>query len=198
MTPLSRASRIMSVVLLLLVSAASWAHNSSENARLPVAGPAPEFSLLDQNGAPFTLTGLRGKVVVVNFIYTRCNRACPVLTEKMASLQAMLGPDFDSRVHFVSISVDPEIDTPAVLRDYAKTHGANVPGWSFLTGTRPMVEEVERAYGALRKRATRSGRVEHLFVTSLIDRQGSLRVRYLGVGFKREELFQDLQVLLGE
>lgn len=188
----------MLVVLLLLVSAAPWAHGSSENARLPVSGPAPEFSLLDQNGAPFTLTGLRGKVVVVTFMYTRCNQACPVLTEKMASLQAMLGPEFASRVHFVSISIDPEVDTPAVLRDYAKTHGANVAGWSFLTGTRPMVEEVERAYGALGKQPTRRGRVERLFVTSLIDRQGSLRVRYLGNGFKREELLQDLRVLLGE
>ena len=103
-----------SVVLLLLVSAASWAHRSSENTRLLVAEPAPEFSLLDQNGAPFTLTGLRGKVVVVTFIYTKCNGACPVLTEKMASLQAMLGPDFDSRVHFVSITSQGK-QTPASL-----------------------------------------------------------------------------------
>jgi protein SCO1/2 len=188
----------MLAALLLLGSAAPWAHGSSENTRLPVAGPAPEFSLTDQNGAPVTLTGLRGKVVVVTFIYTRCNQACPLVTEKMASLQAELGPDFDSRVHFVSISVDPEIDTPAVLRVYAKTHGANMAGWSFLTGPPPMVEEVERAYCALGKQPARRGGVEHLFVTSLIDRQGYLRVRYLGGGLKREELLRDLQVLLGE
>ena len=66
---------------------------------------------------------------------------------------------------------------------------------SILTGTRPMVEQVERAYGALGKH---KGRVKRLFVTSLIDRQGTLRVRYLGDGFKREEMLQDLQGLLGE
>ena len=195
MTPLSSVYRVILVVLLFLLPAASWAHRSSESARLLVAVPAPEFSLLDQNGALFALTGLRGKVVVVTFIYTKCNQACPVLTEKMASLQAMLGPDFDSHVHFVSISVDPETDTPEILRDYAKTHGANVAGWSFLTGTRPMVEQVERAYGALGKH---KGKAKHLFVTALIDRQGTLRVRYLGDDFKREELLQDLRVLLSE
>lgn len=63
-----RASQMMLAALLLLISATPLAHRSSENARLLVAGPAPEFSLLDQNGAPFTLTGLRGKVVVVTFI----------------------------------------------------------------------------------------------------------------------------------
>ena len=198
MTPLSRACQVVLFALLLSVSATPWAHRSRENARLPVAGQAPDFSLVDQNGGPFTLAGLRGKVVVVNFIYTTCNQACPLLTAKMASLQERLGSDFDSSVHFVSISVDPKIDTPEVLRAYAKTHRANLAGWSFLTGTQPMIEEVERAYGVLKKRANRGGRTEHLFVTSLIDRQGSLRVQYLGEGFKPEELLQDLQALLRE
>ena len=184
--------------LLLLAAGAASAHGSSQNIRVPAAGPAPEFALSDQDGSPLALTSLRGKVVVVTFIYTSCNQDCPLVTERMASLRAPLGADFDSRVHFVSISVDPQFDTPAVLREYAKAHGVNAPGWSFLTGSPPVVEEVERAYGARGKPHGRSGRVEHLFVTSLIDRQGNLRVRYLGAGFKPKELLQDIQALLGE
>src|SRR5262249_38581486 len=161
-------------------------HRSKDDARLPVVGPAPEFVLLDQDGFRFTPAELRGKVSVVTFIYATCTDTCPLLTAKMASLQKPLGADFGSRVRFVSITVDPEIDTPAVLRNYAKAHGANLVGWSFLTGTRAEIDDVVRSFGAYARRTDR-GSVDHLFLTSLIDRQGRIRVQYLGYRFKPDE-----------
>ena len=187
----------MLLALLVAASATVWAHRANENARLPVVGPAMEFALLDQEGAQLTLASLRGKVVVVTFIYATCTDTCPVLTAKMVSLQGPLAADFGPRVRFVSITVDPEVDTPAVLRAYAKTHGANPAGWSFLTGTPSAIEGVVRSYGAFAKR-TEQGSVYHLFLTSLIDRQGRLRVQYLGYRFKPDELLQDLRALLRE
>ena len=87
---------------------------------MPVVGRAPNFALTTQSGERLSLTDLRGKVLAVTFIYATCKDTCPILTAKMATLQRQLGADFGPRVRFVSITVDPEVDTPAVLRRYAE------------------------------------------------------------------------------
>jgi len=184
-------------VLLAAASAHGLAHQAKDDARLPVVGAAPVFALTDQDGARSTLDDLRGKVAVVTFIYATCTDTCPLLTAKMASLQKPLAADFGARVRFVSITVDPEVDTPTVLRGYAKAHGANLSGWSFLTGTPAVIDEVIRAYGAYARRAGR-GNVDHLFLTSLVDRQGRIRVQYLGYRFDPDEMLRDLRSLLRE
>ena len=196
MQSLPMVCRMLLVALLAPASAGAWAHGAKEDARLPVVGPAPAFALVDQNGRQFTITDLRDKVAVVTFIYATCTDTCPLLTAKMASLQGPLAADFGSRVRFVSITVDPEVDTPAVLRGYAKAHGANLTGWSFLTGPPSAIDDVVRAYGAYAKRAERG--VDHLFLTSLLDRQGRIRVQYLGYRFQPEDMLRDLRALLQE
>jgi protein SCO1/2 len=185
------------VALLLSSSLLAWAHSAEENARLPVVGPAPQFALTAETGKRVALTDLRGKVLAVTFIYATCTDTCPLLTAKMADVQRRLGRDFGPRVQFVSITVDPEVDTPEVLRAYAKAHGANLEGWSFLTGTPSEIAEVLRRYGVYARKNERGG-VDHLFLTSLIDRSGMLRVQYLGVRFDPGEMQRDLQNLLRE
>ena len=86
-------------------------------------GPAPPFTLTSQDGRQVALADLRGKVVAVTFIYTACPDICPLLTQKMARVQDELGADFGAKVAFVSITLDPEHDTPAVLKDYAQVLG---------------------------------------------------------------------------
>jgi protein SCO1 len=194
------ARQFLCVALLvawLSASSPGLAHGPNENARLPVVGPAPEFTLTTEAGSRLSLADLRGKVLAVTFIYATCTDTCPLLTATMAELQRRLGGDFGSRVRFVSITVDPEVDTPEVLRGYAKAHGANVEGWSFLTGTSAEIKDVIRRYGAYASK-TALGSVDHLFLTSLIDRQGRLRVQYLGYRFKPDEMLADLQALLRE
>lgn len=181
---------------LCIATAPAWAHHSKVDERLPVIGEAPEFTLTDQNGAPLALRDLRGKVVAVTFIYATCTDTCPVVTEKLASLQKPLGADFGSRIRFIAITVDPEVDSPAVLRAYAKAHSADSQGWSFLTGTPSGVQDVVRRYGGFAKKGERG--VDHVFLTSLIDRQGRLRVQYLGYRFKPDEMLADLRALLRE
>src|SRR5919106_3845553 len=108
------------------------AHKAEEGARLSKIGPAPAFTLTTQDGRRLALEELRGKVVVVTFIYTSCADACPLLTAKMAALQDDLGSDFGPKIFFLSITVDPERDTPEVLTRYAQVHGANLSSWAFL------------------------------------------------------------------
>ena len=99
----------------------------------PALGALPDFALTDQTGQPFGTRELRGKVWVANFIFTNCAGSCPLLSQKMAEVAHRtrhLGPDF----HLVSLTVDPERDTPEVLAGYAARYRANPRKWSFLTG----------------------------------------------------------------
>jgi protein SCO1 len=162
---------------------------------LPKIAPAPEFTLTSQDGAQVRLADLRGKVVAVTFIFTRCTATCPVLTPMMSFVQDRLGSDFGSKIAFVSITVDPEHDTPDVLKEYADAFGADLKGWSFLTGTPAVIRDVVRSYGVFAEKNA-NGDVDHTFLTSIVDPRGILRVQYLGVRFDPEEFRRDLLSLL--
>jgi protein SCO1/2 len=190
------------VGLLIVLAAVGWlaptlSAAAGEPNSLPRIGPAPEVSLTTQDGQRLSLKELRGKVVVVTFIYASCADTCPLLTAKMAGLQAALGADFGPKVFFLSVTVDPERDTPAVLQRYAQAHGTNLAGWAFLTGAPAEIRQVARQYG-VHYRKTPRGDVDHTFLTSLVDQSGTLRVQYLGVRFDPDELLRDLQGLLRE
>ena len=185
------------VALQLAASPAAWAQPAKNDKRLPLIGPAPAFALDSARGPRVALADLRGKVMALTFVFTTCTDSCPILTAKMAEIGRSLGSDFGSKVAFVAISVDPLNDTPARLRDYATAHRADGPGWYFLTGAPRDIEAVVRRYGAYAKK-TGSGSVDHLFLTSLIDRAGMLRVQYLGTRFDPREMQRDLELLLRE
>lgn len=187
-----RAALVLALALLsgpALVQAHEAANQ--EEQRLPTLGAAPDFALISQDGAEVTLESLRGKVVAVTFIYTWCPDVCPMLTDKMAGVQDELGPDFGSKIAFVSISVDPERDTPAVLKDYAAAFDANLAGWSFLTGDPATVLDVAHRYGVAVAKASDGG-IDHTLLTTLIDRHGTMRVQYIGYRFDPEEFRHDL------
>ncbi|MGH7342167.1 MAG: SCO family protein, partial [Candidatus Rokuibacteriota bacterium] len=164
---------------------------------LPTIGPAPPFALTAQDERRLSLADLRGKVVVLTFIYTTCTDTCPLLTGKLVSLQPRLGADFGRRVFFVGVTVDPERDTPARLKGYAVAHGARPEGWAFLTGAPTEIREVSKRYGVYAKKTAR-GDVDHTFLTSVIDARGTLRVQYMGVRFDPTELLGDVRALLAE
>jgi len=185
----------------LLAAAASFVWGPVDAApkpeALPTLGPAPAFTLTAQDERRLSLADLRGKVVVLTFIYTACADTCPLLTAKMAALQGRLGADFGARVFFVSVTVDPERDTPAVLKGYGVAHGARFDGWAFLTGTPAEIREVGKRYGIFAKKTAR-GDVDHTFLTSVIDPRGVLRVQYMGVRFEPAELLTDVRSVLAE
>jgi protein SCO1 len=186
----------------VLLASLSWpthvlCHESKDNQRLSKIKPAPEFSLTNQDGKRITLKDLRGKVLAITFIFASCVDTCPLLTAKMAGIQNHLGGSFGPQVNFVSITVDPERDTPEVLRRYAERHQANTAGWFFLTGTPPEIREVAKRYGIYYKKTPR-GDVNHTFLTSIVDQNGTLRVQYMGVKFNPDEMLRDLKSLIKE
>jgi protein SCO1 len=187
---------------LVLAAAIAWpmdvvAHESRKEERLSRIGPAPEFALTDQDGKRLALKALRGKVLAITFIFTSCADTCPLLTAMLAGVRDRLGAAFGPDIHFVSITVDPERDSPAMLKRYAEAHRAKSAGWSFLTGTPTEIREVTRAYGVYFKKTPR-GDIDHTFLTSLVDRSGTLRVQYIGVRFNPEEMLRDLRTLAKE
>jgi protein SCO1 len=188
--------------VLILLAVLSWptkalGHETRDNQRLSKIGPAPEFTLTQQDGKRLALKELRDKVLAITFIFASCTDTCPLLTAKMAGLRDHLGPDFGSKVYFLSITVDPERDTTEVLKRYAEAYKANLAGWAFLTGTAAEIREVGKRYGIYYKKTPR-GDVDHTFLTSLVDQSGILRVQYMGVKFDPHEMLRDLRSLLAE
>ena len=108
----------------------------------------PNVPLVTQTGRTVRFYDdlLKGKSVAINVIYTRCRDRCPLETAKLAQVQRLLGGRMGTDIFFYSISIDPEWDTPAVLRDYASKFGAG-PGWLFLTGTRADITAVQKKIG---------------------------------------------------
>jgi protein SCO1 len=192
-----RAATLIALVIVIAWAMPALGHQAKDDGRLSKIGPAADFTLTTQHGERLSLGSLRGKVIAVTFIYATCVDTCPLLTAKLVGLQKRLGQDFGSRVMFVAVTVDPERDTPEVLRRYAEAHRARLDGWAFLTGTPDEIREVARRYGIYVRKNPR-GDVDHTFLTSIVDPDGILRVQYLGTRFDPGELLRDLRSLLQE
>lgn len=142
----------------------------------PVIAQVPPFALRDQRGAEVTAQSLRGQVWVANFIFTSCPDVCPLLTKKMADLRLGIVRR-GAKVHFVSFSIDPETDTPEVLRAYAEKRGAAHDDWLFLTGS---IDAIKRVVVAGFKQTVepdpeRPDNILHGSHFVLVDREGAIR-----------------------
>ncbi len=157
--------------------------------------PAPDFQLTDQDGQPFTLSSLRGKVVLMDFIFTRCPGPCPMLSTKFSHLQRKLGDRLGKEVILLSVSIDPSWDTPDVLKTYAQRYNANLSGWKFLTGTTRDIIMVATHYGADYQRGP-EGIIDHRLLTCVIDRDGTVVKEFVGVNFTVDDLLTETEKLL--
>ena len=209
----TRNLRFVTIVFLLLTLA--WpsvdlsvygaspphAHEVGSQQKTPKAAvlnaKAPEFTLIDQDGKRFLSMSLRGKIIVLDFVYTTCTDVCPLFTANFLRLQHQLKPEHKSDVIFVSITTDPEIDSPKIFKAYAQRYGADFGNWAFLTGTEAQLKEVWKGFGI---RVIRKGRglVQHDSVTTLIDRQGLRRFNHFGEKWRLEDVERDLLFLLAE
>jgi protein SCO1/2 len=105
------------------------------------------FTLITQNGAPYSINNLAGKVMVVAFAYTTCVDVCPLITAALRQIQIALTPEERTEVQLLTITTDPEIDSPKVLRAYAKRYGAEFENWAFLTGDPAVLAQVWKNFG---------------------------------------------------
>ena len=169
------------VGLAVATPAIEW-RGSAAPAEEAAVSPAPlaDFALTDQEGRRVRLRDQLGKVLLVNFVTTRCVTACVQVTRELRGLQQALGDRVGREVVFLSVGLDPRQDTPAALRRFARTNGADFHGWAFLSGTPEEVEAARRAFGASAMQASRDRGYDrhefiHATVTYLVDRQGVLR-----------------------
>lgn len=163
---------------------------------VPIGGAVPDFTLVDQHGASMTLAALRGRVVVVTFIYTRCPLPdyCPRMITNLAAVRdrfrALLGTD----LVLLTVTFDPQYDTPERLAAYARSNNAEVPGWHFLTGGANGIRQVCEAFGV--EYWPDSGLITHTLQTAVVDRDGRLAAAVEGKDFTGRQIADLVQVVL--
>ncbi len=142
----------------------------------------PEFSLTDENEKPFNRGSLQGKVWVAGFIFTSCKTMCPMLIQRQKRIMAKLLESYDAKVlGALSISVDPEKDSPAVLREYRSRNQIESGTWTFLTGSRQSIFDLCRDGFKLPVVADPSNQdmpILHSDKFALIDGEGHIRGYY--------------------
>jgi len=188
--------------LLLSFTSLSGAASTPHAAPKPVERrqvnlPIDDFTLTDQGGNSFPFKNLRGKVVVVAFAYTTCADVCPLITAALRQVQSKLSADERKASYLLTVTTDPEVDSPKVLAGYAKRYGAELDGWSFLTGSETVLKSVWKNFGVGVKRKGR-GLVDHTPLTAILDRHGVLRVAFIGPSPDAAVVLNDIRSLLAE
>jgi protein SCO1/2 len=167
-----------------------------ESSRLAVIRTPSDFTLTTQDDQPFRLSSLRGKVVLVSFVFTRCNGTCPATTHRMDLAAAALDKaGLLDKVHLLSIALDPEHDTPAALRDYAKLYDIDEKHWTFLTGSQKQIDRVLSDWG-MWVRPAANGQLDHASRVFLLDERGRLREIYDLQFFRPRWVREDVELLL--
>lgn len=154
----------------------------------------PSFTLIDQAGATVKSESLRGRVLVVSFVFTTCAEACPLITAQLARTQDLVRREkLEGRVHFVSITLDPLTDRPEVLRRYAAHYRIDLATWHLLTGAPEDVSRVIRAFGFS---AVARERIVHGSLVVLVDAEGRIAERRTDLELDPDRLLASLRGLL--
>lgn len=175
------------------------------------ASPAPNLTLTDQFEHPQSLRAFRGRPIAMTFLYTHCPDVCPLIAGKLHAAVQKLGADAQ-RTTLIAVTVDPERDTIPQIREYSQQHGL-MNEWFFLTGTRPQLEAVWKAYGITAQTVAANGApitpiavvsdqsspasIEHAAPVFLIDKRGNVRA-LLPTDFQIDDLVLDFKLLLDE
>jgi len=194
--PQQRSVSVIVVVFVLTLLA-----SCQREGKLDRYGQLPQFTLQNQLGNSFSDADLRGRVTVVDFIFTSCPDVCPLLTQELAALRKKMPTE--AALSFVSFSVDPEHDTPERLRLFALQHGVDVPNFWLLTGT---IAEVKRVVTLGFKQAMQAEPVEegkprnvlHGTHFVLVDKRGEIRGFFANNPDGHDALQKAVSVLLSE
>jgi protein SCO1/2 len=162
--------------------------------------PVPATVFLDQDGKKRDFKSFEGKAVVLTFIYTRCPMPtfCPMMDRNFVALQERIKADPDLNVHLVTVSFDPQTDTPPVLKKHGQKLGFDPRIWTFLTGDRDEIDQFAARFGVTVGRALNDQRdITHNLRTAIIDRRGNLVKTYTGNEWTPSEVMADIKVLVG-
>ncbi len=185
---------VLAIVTLAAMLTLSACGNREARGDYPAANGnncLPEVSLIDQHGASVSLASLKGKPVLIDFIYTSCGSTCPMLTAKMAGIAHALGPALGADVRIVSITLDPEHDSPAELAKYAKSHDADDNGWIFLTGPPAKIDQVLALFNLRRTRES-DGSITHSIEAFLLGPDGHQVRQYNALDVSADAVVADV------
>ncbi|MGJ8639811.1 MAG: SCO family protein [Opitutaceae bacterium] len=150
----------------------------------------PNFAMIDQDGEFMQIRELQGKAFVLNFIFTRCTvpKMCPASTTRMSDLQKAAGEAGLDDLEFVTITFDPEFDSPGILRQYAKGYGVELDNFHLLTGTSQLVQDLLRQFGILTMEE--DGTINHTMATLLVDDKGRVAFRKEGTSWTVDDFLE--------
>lgn len=149
---------------------------------MALIGPVPEFSLINQHNEPISQEDLLGKVYVVEFFFTTCPSICPIMHKSMVKVQDKYFGN--PNVAFVSVTINPDVDTPQVLLDYAKENNVTNNNWQFLTGDiNDIYALANQGFNLYAAEAPEvEGGFEHSGFFALVDKEGNIRSRIVDQG----------------
>ncbi|WP_197277571.1 SCO family protein [Bacillus sp. FJAT-27245] len=160
--------------------------------------PLKDFSGTTQDGKQLGIEDLKGKVWMADFIFTECDTVCPPMTANMAEIQRKAKEEGIKNIHFVSFSVDPEIDKPEVLKEYGERYDVDYKNWDFLTGYGQ--EEIEqyalKNFKTIVKKPKEGDQVIHGTTFYLVGKDGLVKKYYSGVSdVPYESILDDIKTL---
>ena len=189
-------SLVIVVVMTSSLFAAAGCHRESATSASSES-VLTDTKLVDQNGDTISLASLKGKPLLVDFIYTSCPGPCLMETAKLANVALRLGKDLGSKVTIVSISVDPEHDGPKQLLDYSRQQGADEKGWYFLTGGPAEIDQALAGFKLIRE-VQPDGSVGHLVDMMLVGSDGRLVREYNAEIVKAQDIVDDVKRTLNK
>lgn len=168
---------------------------------IKVGAPVPNQTFVNQDGKSVSLSDFRGDAVVLTFTYSSCPMPtmCPLMDQNFAKIQAKLKEQNNIlKAHLLSISFDPQVDTPAVMKKQAQSLGADPRLWSFVTGDRDEIDKWASGFGVSISRAMNDPTdITHNLRTAILDRQGNLVQVYTGNEWTPEQVLADVRVMVG-
>ncbi|MFQ3224446.1 MAG: protein SCO1/2 [Lentimonas sp.] len=155
----------------------------------------PSFAMIDQHGDFLQIREMRGQAFVLNFIFTRCRAAtmCPASTTRMSELQEIAREGGMEDLNFVTITFDPEYDSPGILRQYAESYGLENENFHLLTATQELVDDLLRQFGILTMEE--DGTINHTMATLLVDANGRVAFRKEGSKWTTQEFIKEAKQL---
>jgi protein SCO1/2 len=197
------------IILVFGIYAVPKIVNRFKTPALVTIGKVPPFEFTNQEGKLITNSFYGGKVWVVEFFFTTCPTICPKMNESMLKIQNEFYGNQDFGI--ASFSINPKYDTPQILKEYAKSHGATLKNWNFLTGDQDIIYELANIGFTLYagEDSNAEGGFEHSGMFALVDKQGNIRSRldefgnpiafYDGLDPKGvQQIKEDIKILLKE
>src|SRR5262249_37704371 len=169
--------------------------STKRDTRLKEGDEMPPFTLTNQNGEKITLDTFRGQPFVLTFVFTRCPvpNFCPRMSNNFEELQAAIKTNTDAitTTHLLSITLDPDYDTPKILSDYAAFHHNDSKIWTFATGDGKEINSLTRAFSVYRQ--NEGGTISHGLATALINRDGRIERIWRGNAWTPAEVTEAIQ-----